>query len=161
MVQNLEYEGLNNICYVCGTYGHSKENCGKSVDSPVPTANQQVEKSATPSGPSVAQPFGPWMVVDNSRRKTWAGNKKVNGSESSKAIHEGSHYAVLEEIPEENGSDFGPATTVLEKPQSTLKATIGQMRLVKEKSTVPQKIFIPNEAYITSNPIKKKDNVAC
>ncbi|KAL4281257.1 hypothetical protein GQ457_03G022950 [Hibiscus cannabinus] len=37
-VQKLEYEGLNQICFGCGVYGHSKEVCGgltESKDEPV------------------------------------------------------------------------------------------------------------------------------
>ncbi|KAL4311482.1 hypothetical protein GQ457_01G015760 [Hibiscus cannabinus] len=29
-IQKLEYEGLQNICYSCGVYGHSKESCSKN-----------------------------------------------------------------------------------------------------------------------------------
>ncbi|KAL4335546.1 hypothetical protein GQ457_07G011820 [Hibiscus cannabinus] len=72
-IQRLEYEGLQNICFGCGTYGHAKEHCGTSELAEVshngngnrafPLSNKKVDKVAA------EDLFGPWMVVEDRRRR--------------------------------------------------------------------------------------------
>ncbi|KAE8698225.1 hypothetical protein F3Y22_tig00110600pilonHSYRG00023 [Hibiscus syriacus] len=62
-IQKLEYEGLRQICFTCGIYGHTKETC--------PTTNQAMEvmeeqQVQTPNlNPQTKELHGPWMVVAN------------------------------------------------------------------------------------------------
>ncbi|KAL4302118.1 hypothetical protein GQ457_10G024680 [Hibiscus cannabinus] len=61
MVQKLEYEGLSQICFKCGTYGHSKDGCGNTIL--VPPAEPPVSKHMEVISPQVdkgSELFGPW-----------------------------------------------------------------------------------------------------
>ncbi|KAL4346395.1 hypothetical protein GQ457_17G004810 [Hibiscus cannabinus] len=79
-IQKVEYEGLQQICFQCGTYGHAKENCVGSGGSPGFSINDngknlgQASTSTNPVEPSDLAPYGPWMTVDNRRRKTMRGS---------------------------------------------------------------------------------------
>lgn len=61
---NVEYEGLNLICFNCGRYGHAMEDCGKQ---------DVIEKERVMPGKEVETgqqaPFGPWMIATNNRRR--------------------------------------------------------------------------------------------
>ncbi|KAL4379615.1 hypothetical protein GQ457_02G019060 [Hibiscus cannabinus] len=59
--QDIEYEGLPDICFSYGKYGHSKDLCGKeSAGTKIP----EVEVGRDPK-----ELFGPWMQVTNRRRR--------------------------------------------------------------------------------------------
>ncbi|KAL4295604.1 hypothetical protein GQ457_12G007870 [Hibiscus cannabinus] len=60
--QDVEYEGLPNICFKCGKFGHSKEQC--SGDKPVEGDKGEVSMQRDPS-----ELYGPWMQVANRRRR--------------------------------------------------------------------------------------------
>ncbi|KAK8614733.1 hypothetical protein V6N13_068528 [Hibiscus sabdariffa] len=74
-VQRLEYEGLQNICYNCGVYGHGREACPQLSKS-APPVNETVS-IPTATGPALEacsiksskELFGPWMIVDNRCRR--------------------------------------------------------------------------------------------
>ncbi|XP_038998451.1 protein RST1-like [Hibiscus syriacus] len=70
-VQAIKYEGLENICFHCGVYGHSQNLCGFRQQS-------GMEKSAESSEGQVQMPnesgckedlFGPWMVAPSHKRR--------------------------------------------------------------------------------------------
>ncbi|KAL4353103.1 hypothetical protein GQ457_06G028150 [Hibiscus cannabinus] len=101
-VQRLEYEGLQNICYNCGVYGHGREACPQLSKS-APPVNETVSISTT-TGPDLnacniknsKELFGPWMVVDNKRRRT--PTNKQSGWRHDLVMTEarGSRFAVLD-----------------------------------------------------------------
>ncbi|KAL4295783.1 hypothetical protein GQ457_12G011470 [Hibiscus cannabinus] len=72
--QDIEYEGLPNICYKCGKFGHALELCGKSIEAYVPDATDSRD-------PDVL--YGPWMQAPSVPRK----GKDLNSS--------GSRFAAL------------------------------------------------------------------
>ncbi|KAL4348041.1 hypothetical protein GQ457_17G013490 [Hibiscus cannabinus] len=66
-LQKLEYEGLRQVCFECGIYGHGKENC-PSVSAKV--GDNEAKETTIPStdkGKATAETdnglFGPWMLV--------------------------------------------------------------------------------------------------
>ncbi|KAL4326351.1 hypothetical protein GQ457_11G001160 [Hibiscus cannabinus] len=59
VLQSLEYEGLQNICFHCGTYGHVKDSCPALVKAVEPELDRPKI-----SGPSDDVVFGPWMIAD-------------------------------------------------------------------------------------------------
>ncbi|KAK9035110.1 hypothetical protein V6N11_077159 [Hibiscus sabdariffa] len=66
--QIVEYESLPVVCFNCGIYGHTNERCPK---------NQMHEKSTEmdsnmpdpPKQHPPIDPYGPWMLVENRRRR--------------------------------------------------------------------------------------------
>lgn len=66
---SVEYEGLPKICFKCGCHDHKMEQCGSAAEA-TSTAGSAAMHSTQPSeGGSVAQPFGPWMLPAQVRRK--------------------------------------------------------------------------------------------
>ncbi|KAL4279049.1 hypothetical protein GQ457_03G029200 [Hibiscus cannabinus] len=94
--QDVEYEGLPNICFKCGKFGHSKEQC--SGDRLV-----EGDKGEAPLQRNPSELYGPWMQVANRRRRPGVINRRTDrtvGAEPSRATR-GSRFATLEE----NGLD--------------------------------------------------------
>ncbi|KAL4342583.1 hypothetical protein GQ457_08G036530 [Hibiscus cannabinus] len=82
-IQKIEYEGLHNICFSCGVYGHSKDVCQSSKGSSGTvsggaTASVSLEKAKPVESISAANLFGPWMVVDNRRRRSGMARNPVS-----------------------------------------------------------------------------------
>ncbi|KAE8713266.1 hypothetical protein F3Y22_tig00110213pilonHSYRG00218 [Hibiscus syriacus] len=100
--QKIEYEGLQQICFQCGVYGHSKDVCG-SIEA-------NTSKGGAASGSSFdldkglgceESGFRPWMIVETRRRRTKKNpdpNMKTSGDDTR-----GSRFAILGE--ENNGID--------------------------------------------------------
>lgn len=57
----MEYEGLYLICFACGKYGHKCESCLKK-GTQVPQPNPLMV-------PTLENPYGPWMLPKNTRRR--------------------------------------------------------------------------------------------
>ena len=94
----IEYEGLHQVCFACGRFGHAKGNCTqqKAQDSPLPPPHK--EGKGVDDGPNrgyeqpevgdkgkdgIQQengPYGPWMVVQKQHR-TQRGAKSENYAE--------------------------------------------------------------------------------
>ncbi|KAL4340431.1 hypothetical protein GQ457_08G021740 [Hibiscus cannabinus] len=94
--QDVEYEGLSNICFKCGKFGHSKEQCSgdRLVDG---------DKGEAPLQRNPSELYGPWMQVANHRRRPGVNTRRTDrtvGAEPSRAAR-GSRFAALEE----NGLD--------------------------------------------------------
>ncbi|XP_008232499.1 PREDICTED: uncharacterized protein LOC103331632 [Prunus mume] len=80
---NIEYEGLPEICYNCGLYGHKRENCLLNANSNPDKArsSQDDEVSGDDAAMSKEDNFinkeglrGPWMNVPPRRRPKVSGN---------------------------------------------------------------------------------------
>ncbi|KAL4304484.1 hypothetical protein GQ457_10G003160 [Hibiscus cannabinus] len=142
-VQRLEYEGLNQICFSCGVYSHSMEGCpgmdkrnGESQENNASAHDHVHFPSFSSKG---AELFGPWMVVENRRRRARPSNVTGKHGEADVRGNYSSMFEVLEveeslEIADENVDPRGKAPLL----------------------HVPQESIRRNAAYLASNPDKKK-----
>ncbi|KAL4303954.1 hypothetical protein GQ457_10G016280 [Hibiscus cannabinus] len=91
----LEYEGLHNICFDCGVYGHSKDCCplSKKVDEVVTEAGVDKQSDALISESNL---YGPWMVVDNRRRRPSISMHGDNLGVSKLKSQSGSRFEALD-----------------------------------------------------------------
>lgn len=92
----LQYEGLHNLCFICGQYGHKEVGCPKSKQQQAPTARGGKSGATTnvnanePTGrgkaaePSSAS--GPWTVVQQTGWRSMKTQKGKTGNSSSEAI---------------------------------------------------------------------------
>ncbi|KAL4280973.1 hypothetical protein GQ457_03G007680 [Hibiscus cannabinus] len=91
--QYIEYEGLPEICFRCGKYGHAKEVCGIT-----PPTGTSVEEVIEPRNPEDL--YGPWMQV--SQRRHRLGNPRTNVGDvntgTGKNVVSGSRFATLIDI---------------------------------------------------------------
>ncbi|XP_021803305.1 uncharacterized protein LOC110747435, partial [Prunus avium] len=113
---NIEYEGLPDICYLCGLYGHKRENCRQREKPPAKvTEDLQAGKSPNQMEPDTNMEHvnaekvvdnlrGPWMIVPP-RRKPKNGNKGV-GEQSNGLNYHGSRFEALRQNGEETGADI-------------------------------------------------------
>lgn len=105
---NIEYEGLPEICYTCGLYGHKKESCELSKN----TAAEKVgEGSGLEAKESLQDDIvmekegdvenlrGPWMIVQN-RRKPKSGVKD-GGNRGAGGSSMGSRFDALGKVNED------------------------------------------------------------
>ncbi|CAN1162625.1 hypothetical protein LINPERHAP2_LOCUS24598 [Linum perenne] len=74
-VRRVEYEGLHEICFECGRYGHVKDHCPslrESVAEPTPAPEAIFENplfQATEERPEVVDDYGPWMKAKKNMRR--------------------------------------------------------------------------------------------
>ncbi|KAL4312070.1 hypothetical protein GQ457_01G013210 [Hibiscus cannabinus] len=99
--QDIEYEGLPAICYKCGRFGHSQDDCGGN--SAVGSAQASVEIPRDP-----CELYGPWMQVSHRRRRPGLNQTIPIGGAGSKGskLASGSRFMVLEE-KQEGAEDMG------------------------------------------------------
>ncbi|XP_021803308.1 uncharacterized protein LOC110747440 [Prunus avium] len=110
---NIEYEGLPEICYMCGHYGHKKENCALLKNMPAEKAGAGSDTGAneTVGGGmvmgtegmdiSVENLRGPWMNVPP-RRKPKSGFKD-GGNKGAGGTNMGTRFDALNKVSD----DFG------------------------------------------------------
>ncbi|CAL2271910.1 unnamed protein product [Prunus armeniaca] len=123
---NIEYEGLPEICYTCGFYGHKKESCELNKNT---SAEKVGEGSGIGAEESVGDDIvmekeddvenlrGPWMIVQN-RRKPKSGVKD-GGNRGAGGPSMGSRFDALGKVNEDfdrNGG-FGIGKTNLVGPK--------------------------------------------
>lgn len=65
--QPVEYEGLHQICFKCGQYGHKLELCTAVTELPS-TDPSTASSSHGPSNPGGESSYGPWMLPNRGRR---------------------------------------------------------------------------------------------
>ncbi|KAL4329649.1 hypothetical protein AHAS_Ahas13G0321200 [Arachis hypogaea] len=129
---NIEYEGLYQICFNCGRYGHRMDQCGETVVEQVETQKVENTDQKTDSGDNQAiddnqngsstdfgiqhdtRPnqnlpnFGPWMMVRRQNKK----KKAISSNGKGGNIHEinrGEKLApedIVESIEEGRGSRY-------------------------------------------------------
>ncbi|KAK4268164.1 hypothetical protein QN277_024853 [Acacia crassicarpa] len=87
---NVEYEGLNLICFDCGRFGHRKERCphrcstSECHEIPQHSPQQPPQRlSVNTSMTGLEETFGPWMLVSRRNR----GGRPVHRS-NSKTQHQ-------------------------------------------------------------------------
>ncbi|KAL4308775.1 hypothetical protein GQ457_01G007430 [Hibiscus cannabinus] len=160
-VQKLEYEGLHQICFGCGVYGHSKDDCERVTKNVAPIVESVVEGTPVqhdePIGPSKDDLYGPWMVVDTRRRRVSGVSgpvKDVSGNKDRASTSHGSRFAALvfEDVMTSTDENVEPSNAVgaLNTESTTPKLTAGRV----SKSIVQRPTVVKNAAYKASNPDK-------
>ncbi|KAL4319188.1 hypothetical protein GQ457_18G002400 [Hibiscus cannabinus] len=97
-VQRLEYVGLQHICFGCGVYGHSKEECQAGKES-----ETEMREDVGNKGPRVGSDgspqelYGPWMMDVNRRQRFSLGEASNISTRRSEGIATTSRFSVLNE----------------------------------------------------------------
>ncbi|BFG35690.1 hypothetical protein CerSpe_219640 [Prunus speciosa] len=163
---NIEYEGLPEICFLCGKYGHKREACDMKVVNSVETSAEVsneggVDHMATDSGTKVAKDMlgesglrGPWMIVQprrNGKASFRDGNGKGYGAQSK-----GSRFAALRQVDEnfgraEAGSDVEPMQNY-SKPASSSDPVVDFSPKVWTKSQKSKSVLRPVLNDISNHP---------
>ncbi|CAI0451791.1 unnamed protein product [Linum tenue] len=126
-VRRLEYEGLHNVCFGCGRFGHNEDACPKKEKSE-PTDDdfrraQQVgvPKRIEEERPEIFEDFGPWMLASRNRRRTGTKNQTGprephRGDTPGKAqpTSSGSRFTLLEDLNDEF-TEHTTAQVIVEK----------------------------------------------
>ncbi|XP_019151931.1 PREDICTED: uncharacterized protein LOC109148649 [Ipomoea nil] len=79
-VRSLAYEGIHLVCFKCGIYGHTPDDCPKAVRpanacDDAPNRETECKGSGESRGVIIgAEPFGAWMIAP--RRKSRNGGRK-------------------------------------------------------------------------------------
>ncbi|CAL8098739.1 unnamed protein product [Prunus armeniaca] len=128
---NIEYEGLPDVCYLCGRYGHKREHCEKRNSIP----------AAVPSEDLLENLRGPWMNVP-ARRRPKAMHKDQGGRNNGLRA-KGSRFDALHDVSEKfgqeeligNGAD-GQSVYGKGEP-STRDAGLGKKVWTKSKAVKP------------------------
>ncbi|XP_019170993.1 PREDICTED: uncharacterized protein LOC109166497 [Ipomoea nil] len=132
----IEYQGIHQICFKCGIYGHRIEMCGK--DQTGTTIN------GTPSGTAEAQPglerpiqkpkekYGAWMLVTRNNRRnqqksqnqsnanTGRGRQNVvqpNGESLQENVATHSQFGALYDLEDPAGAQNQQERAILSPPQ--------------------------------------------
>lgn len=73
---DVEYEGLNSICFKCGRYGHSVMECESTGEQSRDAGGELTE---TRRDNLRTEPFGPWMIASNRRSRKNVGSRSDIG----------------------------------------------------------------------------------
>ncbi|CAL1393638.1 unnamed protein product [Linum trigynum] len=147
----IKYEGLENICFECGTYGHSKTSCPKlhGSDQPIKDPVDPVQTQ----GRKHEEPYGEWMIAKRRDRRPKRGMEQVKTGAAGQPngvgnlARSGSRFDVLQEeettasshqrVNLDRGSvDTRQEKTTQERP-STSNTTPKVHQVWVEKSTAP------------------------
>ncbi|KAL4308369.1 hypothetical protein GQ457_01G026590 [Hibiscus cannabinus] len=116
--QDIEYEGLLEICFRCGKYGHAKEVCGIT-----PPTGTSVEEVIEPRNPEDL--YGPWMQVSQRRRRL--GNPRTNVGDvntgTGKNVVSGSRFATLIDVSDSVVSVEGSDPTSGDRRMAFISST--------------------------------------
>lgn len=125
-LQLIEYEGLPNICFHCGRYGHPKEECLEWKEKE--KKKEEMKAASAADGAEIIKDnfmeapskFGPWMVVPKGGLKSnyantnyRTGQANMNGRGNNSRNHSkanrgnngnkgGSRFDALQEIDDDN-----------------------------------------------------------
>ncbi|XP_039004225.1 uncharacterized protein LOC120131266 [Hibiscus syriacus] len=94
-VQKIEYEGLYQICFSCGIYGHSKEIVLPQTWRRRIKIIQETRNKPPPQNDVTQDRFGPWMVVPSRRRKANTKNPASNSGGNTDDQTKGSRFEIL------------------------------------------------------------------
>ncbi|CAL8990846.1 unnamed protein product, partial [Prunus brigantina] len=109
---NIEYEGLPEICYNCGLYGHKRENFLLNAKSNPDKARSSQDDEVLGDDTAISKEDnfinkeglrGPWMNVPP-RRRPKVGSNGDNGQGFGNR-NQGSRFAALRQVGENFGSD--------------------------------------------------------
>ncbi|KAL4375791.1 hypothetical protein GQ457_02G041460 [Hibiscus cannabinus] len=152
-VQTIEYEGLNQICFECGIYGHHKDVCKANTTGVEKMHGNAKAQDSTDKNTDVAisesSLFGPWMVVADRRRR---GGTARSGGLTNVKPRSGSMFEslVVEDIGEDKDNDGSQELIV--RTEDTMVAEGDNAERV---SKVLIHTVTKNAAYRESNPSRK------
>ncbi|KAL4324940.1 hypothetical protein GQ457_11G023650 [Hibiscus cannabinus] len=149
-IQRIEYEGLHHICYNCGTYGHSKEQCDglRSQMEATGDSNSAGPHTSHSEGHDTkeVESFGPSMVAETRRRRP-AG--RIAATDNTRSLVGSSRFASLEILEE------GTVVTGMSKEHSvTSEVDLGSTKKHLDVVEVGNGVT-KNAAYMASNPDKR------
>ncbi|CAN1126735.1 Putative ribonuclease H protein At1g65750, partial [Linum perenne] len=114
-VRRIEYEGLHEICFHCGRYGHEQERCpsirppSSDQDKPGENVFENPIFQETEFRPEIEEEFGPWMKAKKNMRRRQLNKKETKlpkqRSDEGEAVMSKSKFEVL--VEEEVESDEG------------------------------------------------------
>ncbi|KAE8703038.1 hypothetical protein F3Y22_tig00110474pilonHSYRG00005 [Hibiscus syriacus] len=117
-IQKLEYEGLQNIYFQFGVYGHSKDRCNISQTTPMNTekTNSTSEVEVVGDKGKREDLYGPWMIATGCKRRINKSKEVENGnpnldSETTMNVNGGAVMGKAKGkcvIAERRGSSSGP-----------------------------------------------------
>ncbi|KAE8685597.1 hypothetical protein F3Y22_tig00111095pilonHSYRG00194 [Hibiscus syriacus] len=100
-VQQIEYEGLQQICFKCGVYGHFQDLCGKHLEATDGVQEERVDFETThdpnPSD-SWDDYYGPWMVAQSRYHKPKKSVVEENASKEIGVVSGKSHFEALADL---------------------------------------------------------------
>ncbi|KAL4352696.1 hypothetical protein GQ457_06G009900 [Hibiscus cannabinus] len=152
-VQTIEYEGLNQICFECGIYGHNKDVCkANTAGVGQMHGNAQVQENTDNNNDvaiSESSLSGPWMVVADRRRR---GGTVRSGSPTNVKPSSGSRFEslVVEDIGE--GKEHDGSQKIIVRTGDTV---VPEGDNAERFSKVFNRTFTKNAAYRESNPSRK------
>lgn len=124
-IQKIQYEGMHNLCFHCGKYGHRMPEC------PLSTTNGNGEHSTTPTASTTTQgacenksmdhrqkddaqeaKYGDWMIARRNRRRAINSSGDRYTSRSAQQSlqmnsNRGSRFNLLQNATENNIEDHG------------------------------------------------------
>ncbi|CAN1191384.1 hypothetical protein LINPERHAP2_LOCUS41027 [Linum perenne] len=152
-VRRIEYEGLHEICFTCGRYGHEARQC-PSTKLAEPDMSQPMEKSfdnptfkELDARPEIEEDFGPWMKAKKHMRRKRSSPKVVHSMEGKETG--GSRFApITEEVPSQKFEHRAPVADVPAKRANIVHAPSEQAKSVYEVgvgagSTSEESVSVP------------------
>ncbi|XP_019190016.1 PREDICTED: uncharacterized protein LOC109184469 [Ipomoea nil] len=123
-VRHIEYEGMYQICFHCGVYGHAAENCpqkpSEEADTATETGGAQGDGGGQPNKekdqsiqirPEIVERYGTWMLAP---KKPYRYNRANNGKNKNpkgkdENGNQGPNNSINVEKGRNNGKDKGIA----------------------------------------------------
>ncbi|MBA0733156.1 hypothetical protein Gogos_017194 [Gossypium gossypioides] len=128
-LQRVEFEGLPNVCFGCGYYGHQKKVCPK-LRKENPPMDQEHEVTVLKSlamtelnRRAKTGEFGSWMVVLRQSRCPRRRNAKMETNQQK--MNNGSRFSLIADLNEESGD--GTAGNMDGKSSSTINAIMPRL----------------------------------
>ncbi|KAL4332409.1 hypothetical protein GQ457_07G003100 [Hibiscus cannabinus] len=153
-VQRLEYEGLQNICYGCGVYGHSQEDC--TVGRVDPSDERETSRVVGPwleADGSLSDRFGPWMVAASRRRRYTVPNDVAMGPRTAKGHQSGSRFVALASEDDGTGSEQNlEADRNVGAAEALSDSRVEVEDITRGKRVIQGNGLKFNKAYMVSNP---------
>ncbi|KAK8659998.1 hypothetical protein V6N13_050934 [Hibiscus sabdariffa] len=160
-----EYESLPMVCFYCGIYGHHKDLCPRlcppEATSSATAASVLMANDST--NPVLADPYGPWMLVECKKRVSRNSLVARHSSALTRSIMETmqvskfNHVFEANDMPHGSVSDSLPNKPVNPAPQeSTLELLPENHALVDViSSPIDQPIVVQQITPITDDPDTK------
>ncbi|CAI0434844.1 unnamed protein product [Linum tenue] len=143
----LQYEGLSNVCFECGSYGHQKSHCptlhSEEPDTPQPRTE------ATHVAPHHAENYGEWMIAKRRERRPYqkqnfgySDERFTRKHDSGRAQPTGSRFAVLGDDEGAEVPSKGGERTTARKDNMMAPLERGGNDTATGKTRHPQRVWV-------------------